>query len=92
MMQHAGGTCPLHVPSSHSLRFKRATVASHRYILDKYLLLEERECHKVVTHTVVHGGSLVEGYWNCAQLKRGKPLKASLSVEEQSPSFNTASC
>lgn len=41
---------------------------------------------------LVHDGSLVEGCWNCAQLKRGKPLKASSLVEEQSPSFNIVNC
>lgn len=77
MLQCAGGICPLHVPSSLSLRFKRATVASHSYIMDKYLLLREMECYKVETHTVVHDSSLMEGCWNRAQLERGKPLKAS---------------
>lgn len=42
----------------------------------EYILFEERECHESVTHTIVCHGRVVEGCWNCAELKRGKPWKA----------------
>lgn len=42
----------------------------------EYILLLERECHESVTHTVVCHGSAVEGFWNCAELKRREPWKA----------------
>lgn len=54
---------------------RRATVASHRHIPKEHLLLEERECHECVTHTVVCHGSVVEECWSSAELKRGKPWK-----------------
>lgn len=76
VLEWAGGTCPLHLPSSRALRLKRATVASHRCILGEYLVLEGREYHKAVTCAAVRDGSLVEGCWNSDQLRRGKSLKA----------------
>lgn len=75
--------CLPHIPSGAGEPQWPLSVVSLSFlgIPKEYLLLVERECHGSVTNTVVCHGSTVEGFWNCAELKRRKSWKASSSAE-----------